>query len=197
MTKAERTRQFIVEKTAPIFNMKGYAGTSLSDLTEATGLTKGSIYGNFANKDEVALAVFDYNLSLLNGGLAEAISGSTNAIDKLLNMAIFYRSQFKNTMVRGGCPILNTAVEADDTHPLLKEKVSKVIKSWKKNIESIVTQGREKGEIRPDVDAARFAIEFIALIEGGVMLSKATGNISMLHNCISRIENIINKELKP
>ncbi len=61
MSKAERTRQFIVEKTAPLFNAKGYAGTSLSDMTDATGLTKGSIYGNFANKDEVALAVFDHN----------------------------------------------------------------------------------------------------------------------------------------
>src|SRR5687768_15268339 len=109
MTKAERTRQFIVEKTAPIFNMKGYAGTSLSDLTEATGLTKGSIYGNFANKDEVALAVFDYNLSLLNNGLGTAISGGANAVDKLLNMVNFYRSQFKSSMSRGGCPILNTA----------------------------------------------------------------------------------------
>ena len=61
MSKAERTRQFIIEKTAPIFNEKGYAGTSINDLTEATGLTKGSIYGNFENKDEVALAAFDYN----------------------------------------------------------------------------------------------------------------------------------------
>lgn len=43
MTKAEKTRNFIVEKTAPIFNMKGYAGTSLNDITAATGLTKGSI----------------------------------------------------------------------------------------------------------------------------------------------------------
>src|SRR3954454_5900893 len=118
--------------------MKGYAGTSLSDLTDATGLTKGSIYGNFANKDEVALAVFDYNLSLLNNGMNAAIANSTNTIEKLRNMAGFYRSNFKTSMMHGGCPILNTAVEADDTHPVLKEKVSKSIKSWKKNIEAIV-----------------------------------------------------------
>ncbi len=62
MNKAERTRHFIIEKAAPIFNTKGYAGTSLSDMTEATGLTKGSIYGNFADKDEVALACFEHIL---------------------------------------------------------------------------------------------------------------------------------------
>ena len=55
MTKSERTRLFIVEKTAPLFNTKGFDGTTLSDLSEATGLTKGALYGNFADKDEIAV----------------------------------------------------------------------------------------------------------------------------------------------
>lgn len=196
MNKAEKTRQFIVEKTAPIFNMKGYAGTSLSDITEATGLTKGSIYGNFANKDDVAIAAFDYNLSLLNNGVNAVIKSSTNAIDKLLKMADFYRSSFKKTLANGGCPILNTATEVDDTHPLLKERASKSIKAWKRTIVSIIKQGIAKNEIKPTVDAGEFAIEFISLIEGGIMLAKTTGDTSMLGTCISRIEKIIISELK-
>jgi AcrR family transcriptional regulator len=60
MSKAEKTKQFIIEKTATLFNTKGYTSTSLSDITQAT-LTKGSIYGNFENKDEVALEVYKYN----------------------------------------------------------------------------------------------------------------------------------------
>src|SRR2546421_5500859 len=197
MTKSEQTRAFIIKKVAPIFNKKGYAGTSLSDMTGATHLTKGSIYGNFANKDEVALAVFDYNLSLLNKGIKAITAGRTNVIDKLLKMADLYRSESKNTLTHGGCPILNTAVEADDTHPLLKEKVSKSIQAWKKTIESVTKEGIKKKEIRPGVNPAEFATEFISLIEGGIMLAKATGNISMLNTCIRRIEKIINTELKP
>ncbi len=49
-TKSDRTKQFILEKVAPVFNKNGYFGTSMSDITEATGLTKGAIYGNFKNK---------------------------------------------------------------------------------------------------------------------------------------------------
>lgn len=105
--------------------MKGYAGTSLSDIADATGLTKGSIYGSFINKGEVALAVFDYNLTTLNNQVNTRMSTGTNAVDKLLRMANFFRIEFKNVLISGGCPILNTAVEADDTHPLLKDKVSK------------------------------------------------------------------------
>lgn len=196
MDKAERTRQFILEKTASIFNMKGYAGTSLSDLTEATGLTKGSIYGNFANKDEVALAAFDYNLSLLNTTRAALMANSSGAVDKLLTMAGFYRADFKSSMIAGGCPILNTAIEADDTHPLLKEKVSKAIKAWKKNIETLVSQGIAQKEIKKSVNADSFATSFIALIEGGIMMSKVTGNRAMLDNCIDHLEKMIRQELK-
>jgi TetR/AcrR family transcriptional repressor of nem operon len=196
MTKAERTRQYIVEKTAPIFNMKGYAGTSLSDITQATGLTKGSVYGNFVNKDEIALAVFDYNVSVLNKGVNAILEGSSGAVDTLLKMASFYRSEFKTTLTGGGCPILNTAVDADDTHPGLKEKASKTIKAWKKNIEKIIKQGIDRDEIKANVNAAEFAAEFMSLIEGGIMLAKTTGDVAMLNTCISRVEKIILSELK-
>src|SRR5215204_2574009 len=66
VSKADQTKAFIIEKTAPLFNTKGYEGTSMSDIEAATGLTKGSIYGNFTNKDEVALAVFDFNLQKID-----------------------------------------------------------------------------------------------------------------------------------
>src|SRR3954471_30399 len=92
LSKAERTRRFIVETTAPIFNKKGYAGTSMSDLTDATGLTKGSIYGNFANKDAVALAVYDYNYALINSELVAAVSQHSSMIGKLYAMAAFYKT---------------------------------------------------------------------------------------------------------
>ena len=61
-TKAEKTSQYIVETTAPLFNKNGYTGTSLSDITDTTGLTKGAIYGNFKNKEELALEAFNFNV---------------------------------------------------------------------------------------------------------------------------------------
>src|SRR3954463_8306950 len=87
MSKAEKTRQFIVEKTAPIFNAKGYVGTSLSDMTEATGLTKGSIYGNFANKDEVAVAAFEHNWKQVQAIMRAEMDKRTTNKEKLLALA--------------------------------------------------------------------------------------------------------------
>src|SRR6201996_98251 len=122
MNKAEKTRQYIIEKTAPIFNTKGYAGTSVSDMTEATGLTKGSIYGNFANKNEVALAAFDHNLQQVNAILKSEIGKLNSYKEKLLVYTRVYHNYQHHPFPDGGCPVLNTAIEADDTHPQLKKR---------------------------------------------------------------------------
>src|SRR6185503_15648150 len=103
MTKAANTRKFIVEKTAPVFNKKGYAGTSLSDMTEATGLTKGSIYGNFSNKDEVALAAFDHNLQKVDAVFTGEMQHCTTYREKLLVYVKVYNDFQAYPFPVGGC----------------------------------------------------------------------------------------------
>lgn len=158
MTKAEKTRNYIIEKTAPIFNMKGYAGTSLQDITAATGLTKGSIYGNFANKDEVALAAFDYNFNNNVLQIESAMRAQTTAKGKLLVYVSIYQNFITGTISLGGCPILNTATDADDTHPALREKALKAVLSWKKRIIKLVEEGIENKEIALDSNAEQIAL---------------------------------------
>jgi len=155
VSKAERTKQFIIEKTAPIFNEKGYAGTSLNDLTKATGLTKGSIYGNFENKDDVALAVFDYNYNRVVEYIKAKSQATENSIERLLVYPDVYRNYLKTPFLQPGCPILNTATEADDTHPLLKEKAANALAFWKKAVENQIKRGIARGEIKADANPTK------------------------------------------
>jgi AcrR family transcriptional regulator len=176
MTKAEKTRRFIVEQTAPIFNMKGYAGTSLSDITEATGLTKGSVYGNFANKDEVALAAFDYNKEKMTAAVNSAMTGEKTIKGKLLVYVDLYRTLLSDALPKGGCPLLNTAIESDDTHPELREKVLKAVLDWKKRLTNLVKEGIAQNQIAKDTNAEQVALTMIAMIEGAIMLSRLTAS---------------------
>jgi TetR/AcrR family transcriptional regulator, transcriptional repressor for nem operon len=191
MGKAERTRQFIVEKTAPIFNTKGYAGTSITDITDATGLTKGSIYGNFANKDEVALAAFDHNLGQVEAIIQAEIEKKTTAKDKLLVYVQVYDNFLKYPFPVGGCPILNTAIEADDTHQLLKNKAADAISAWKRKISQLVTVGIENKEFRPDVNPEQVALTIIAMIEGAIMITKLTGKTNFRKSIMQMTEKLI------
>jgi AcrR family transcriptional regulator len=194
MTKSEQTRAFIIEKTAPIFNRKGYAGTSLSDMTEVTNLTKGSIYGNFTNKDEVAFAAFDYNLNRVNSILNQEVSRFKSAREKLLVYGKVYTDFSDYPFPSGGCPVLNTAIESDDTHPELRKKVIRAIHSWKKNLVSIIEKGKETGEFGKQIPAEQTALTILALIEGGIMIARVTGKAAyrtaIMDSLIKYIEQI-------
>jgi TetR/AcrR family transcriptional regulator, transcriptional repressor for nem operon len=191
LSKSERTREFIIATTAEIFNTKGYAGTSLSDMTEATGLTKGSIYGNFENKEEVALAVFDYNLSQVVKRIEQQMADAPTWHDKLLVYCKIYRDFGKHGFLPGGCPILNTATEADDTNPLLKDRAAKAVLRWKKRVEDLIGNGIAAGELKEDTDAKQVALSIIALIEGGMMIAKVTGQHAHLNTVLKTVETLI------
>jgi TetR/AcrR family transcriptional regulator, transcriptional repressor for nem operon len=191
MTKAEKTRQFIIEQTAPIFNKKGYAGTSLNDITQATGLTKGSIYGNFGGKDEVALAVFDYNLKKVTGIFEAEMSKCNTIREKLMVYVKVYSESQRFAFPDGGCPMLNTAIEADDTHPQLKKKALTAVLSWKKTIASIIEQGIKTKEIRKEVNAEQVALTIIATVEGMTMIANLAGKVSYRNLIIASVEKMI------
>jgi len=196
LSKSERTKQFIIEQTAPVFNRKGYAGTSMSDLTEATGLTKGAIYGNFDNKDEVALAAFDFNVAQVVNSIRQLQANAATQEEKLMSYVVFYRGVLKNKMLPSGCPIANTLTEADDTHEVLNRKATEVVRRWKKNVTDILEAGIAGGEFKKNTDVQSVAISIITMIEGGIVLSKSTRDNSFLRGATDRIEQIILKEIK-
>lgn len=193
MSKAEKTRQFIIEKTAPIFNTKGVAGTSIQDMIEATGLTKGSIYGNFKNKDEVAIAVFQYHLQKMRSVIDSAIDSKANSREKLLCYPDIYAQFLYNSLPDGGCAILNTAVEADDTHPLLKEYANHAVMSWKEKIINIIENGIATGELKKSNHAEAIALQIIATIEGAIMVTKLTGKSNYHQSLMDTLRQTINQ----
>lgn len=191
ISKSERTKQFIIEQTAPVFNKKGYAGTSLTDLTNATKLTKGSIYGNFENKDEVALAAFDYNFNRVTLYIKERILATDNSIERLLVYPNVYRDFLKIPFLKTGCPILNTSTEADDTHPKLKEKASNALAFWKASIENQIKRGIEREEIKAGTNPTEVALILMSLIEGAIMIAKVTGKSNELRVTMNFLEKAI------
>jgi TetR/AcrR family transcriptional regulator, transcriptional repressor for nem operon len=171
-TKGGQTRQRIVEEAAQLFSRQGYFGVSLSDIMEATDLEKGGIYNHFENKDAIALAAFDYSVKLLWRLFTQALEGKTNAVDRLLASVAAFRTLARNPPLPGGCPLLNTAVEADDAHPLLRQRVRAAMDHWRGTLRDTVAEGIARGEIRPDVDGDALASLIIATLEGAVMLTK-------------------------
>jgi TetR/AcrR family transcriptional regulator, transcriptional repressor for nem operon len=191
MNKSEKTRQYIIETAAPIFNKKGYAGTSLSDIIENTGLTKGAIYGHFENKDDLAVAATVHNLKTVSTKIFSAAKLQQNSCDKLTAFAGSYLVFYDEINQSGGCPVLNGAVDSDDGNPAIRMKIRKFIEMWEKTIIDITGDGIKQGEISVSSDPVEFSILFISLIEGGIMLSKTMKDKKYLEKAVAHINAII------
>ena len=176
MRKGERTRQRILERAAPVFNQHGYAGASMSELVTATGVEKGGIYNHFGSKEALAVAAFDYAVSLIVDRFAQATAGKASAIDRLVAVVDAFADEVEHPDLPGGCPVANTALESDDTHPDLCAHARRAMDSWHRLIGSIVKSGKERGELAHDVDPYELATLITATLEGALMLSRLMDN---------------------
>lgn len=172
MRKGTITRERIIMQAAELFNQQGYAGSSVSDIMRVTGLRKGGIYNHFGSKDELALEAFDYAINRMRRKYAEAIKGKTSSIDQLIAIVSIYRNIVEDPPLKGGCPLLNTAIESDDTHPALRDKAREAMDQFLKFIRIVINRGKRKGEILSSVDGASVSVYIVAAMEGGVMISQ-------------------------
>lgn len=171
-TKGELTREQVIVKAAALFNQLGYKSASISDVMRATGLKKGGIYRHFESKEKLEIAAFEYAVKELGRRFREALDGKVTAGERLRAIVAVYASLPTNPPVPGGCPVLNAAVEADDSNPALKRRVAKVLREWHAFVTRVVSQGRQQGELRASVHPAEFTTTLIAALEGAIMLSK-------------------------
>jgi AcrR family transcriptional regulator len=190
-TKAERTQQRILDEAARLFNVKGYAATGIRDIMEATGLAKGGIDGNFESKEQIQAAAFEHALGIVMKVMGEWLARYDGAIAKLHAMLDFYERYVFDPPITGGCMILNTSIEADDTNPELRALVVGAFDRWIARTSKIIKEGIARGEIRKDVDVKAFSLLFIATVEGSVMLAKAYGKIEKIRIPLRHLHELV------
>jgi TetR/AcrR family transcriptional repressor of nem operon len=171
MTKGEQTRRDIVEKAAPLFNQKGFEGTSLADLMQATGLQKGGIYRHFSGKKELAAEAFDYAWEKAVRGRLDGVADVPDCVDRL-KKTIDNFVERRAGLVPGGCPLMNTAVEADDGNPVLRARARKALQGWTERLSRITAEGIKKHEIDRHVTPRQLSELIISSLEGALLISR-------------------------
>jgi len=170
-TKGLKTRQRIVEMAAPVFNRQGFIGASMRDLISATGLEKGGIYNHFGSKEQLALEAYDFSMSRVTEALARSQDDATDAVDRLARMIRAFATFARKPAMSGGCPIMNTAIEADRGIPELRDRAKESMTLWHRLIGRIVKDGIAAGTLVAGTDPYALAALLTSSLEGAQMLS--------------------------
>lgn len=191
MRNPEATKETILKKSGVLFNTQGYKSTSISEITDATGFTKGAIYRHFESKDALEIETLNYLSSLMFQKLRERIKEQATAADKLRSIFHFFESYTSNPPLKGGCPLLNAAVEADDSNPALRQAALKILNGLRDAIVVMLETGIKYKQIKPGIDKEQYATLIIASLEGAIMMSKLSEN----DDDIKRMVKHLNKQI--
>jgi TetR/AcrR family transcriptional regulator, transcriptional repressor for nem operon len=189
MKKGERTRDHILAQSAAVFNQHGYAATSMSDLMLATKLEKGGIYNHFASKEQLALEAFDFAVALIERRYEAALEKRLSAIDRLSAVMDVFLEFIHDPVLPGGCPVLNAAIESDDSNENLRQRTKMVLNGWKTRIQGIIEIGVVRGELQAGTDAAKLSTIMLATLEGAVMMSKVCRDASHMRHAAQFLED--------
>jgi AcrR family transcriptional regulator len=196
-TKGQRTRARIVREAADLFNVRGYSGTSVADVSAAAGLEKGGVYNHFESKDALAMACFEYAAGAVLTRLNEAARSGAGARERIFAILELYSTIAGQRLMKGGCPILNTAVEADDTHPALSALARGALNSWRATIRDILSDGMAAGEFRLLAPADEIATAVVAALEGGMMLIKIYREPALMRAVTAQLSAYLQSILVP
>lgn len=187
MSRPEITRQILIEKAAVMFNERGIAGTAVDEILKASKVAKASLYGHFPGKAELSYATVDYMLGKITDKRNIAVSEGKTAREKIHAFMQFVKNPI-NSIIDGGCPVINLSVESDDTNPVIKKKVRIMIENSFKLFTAILQDGIDSGEFSDRLNPEEFAQRMFISIEGANAICRVLGSVKPMHVIIKGIK---------
>ena len=163
--QSEQTKQQIIEAATQLFARKGFYGTSISDLAQAVGLTKGALYYHFADKDALFLAVVESVKNTWGEVVAEVVVSSQ---DSLTQIEILFKKHAellsKNDLM---CFVMSNLMnEMDSINPKYSSVIEDVYEELIFFTEKLIIAGQSNGEIRKDIDSRLFSLNIVGILKG-------------------------------
>ncbi len=180
----DEVRKKIVSAAHNIFHEKGYTNTKMSDIADALGVTKPTIYNYFATKEKLFVAVAEFERKILSDQILKSFSGR----DFVSGAAVFFDTIMEGFMGRIG-PESVAITTRDDTLKAIivsdREEVLKVLTGF-------LTERQKAGEIREDADMRILAYTMNALFQGLLIYAMQGMDVAELRVVwTSTVQNLI------
>lgn len=175
ITKGEETRNHVLFTAMNLINIKGYGATSITDITEATGVKKGNLYFHFSSKEDLVYAMIEKARDEYNTYLHSRTRGA-NSLEKLYSIfdAIYHFHKKKNFI--GGCIFGNMALELSDTNYRFAQLIDSIFSGWMQTFKKLLVEATSEKLINPRIDIDAAAVHIVSSLEGAVMLSRVAKN---------------------
>jgi AcrR family transcriptional regulator len=165
--RAETTRRFLVEAAARLFDERGYAGTSISDISALSGRTSGAIYFHFGNKEKLALAVVEAHFATWPAMIESIRTGYASALEKMVALSFAVARAFRDdVVVRAGSRLWTERKAIDEPLPA-------PFVGWIDTVTEFLREARLRGELAPGLAPETAALGVVYAFFGLHTVSEA------------------------
>ena len=167
----EYIKEKVLDAATQVFWEKGYRGTSINDLVEATGLNKHSMYKDFGNKDALFLACLDHYAN-------ETTKEQSAIIQKqplgFHNIELFFRNRidYASSGKFNACLLINSAIEKEVLNDEINDRTRKYLSLQKESFYNCLEAARKNGEIPKHKDIEMLANYLMCFLEGINVMGK-------------------------
>jgi TetR/AcrR family transcriptional repressor of nem operon len=187
-TKGNNTRQEIVTKALKIFSVKGYYNTSIGDIMNATGLTKGGLYGHFGSKEAIWEACYDEAVRIWSEIVFKDIRSIDDPLERLGRLIENdMRDYLGKDVFPGGCFFLNMIVELSGQAEHMKELIWRGFEGFSARMTTWLGEAEKKGIIRSGLDHAEISGFVIIVLNGAAALYAVTKDPLVWQRTISQL----------
>jgi TetR/AcrR family transcriptional repressor of nem operon len=170
-------------------HVHGYHATSLDDVLRESGVGKGNFYHYFKSKEDLGYAILDRIVdSFLERTLEPCFSDP--AVRPLSQIRCFLGRVLETQRERncvGGCPLGNLASELSDVHEGFRTRLAVVFSAWRERLTLALADAQARGDVGPDCQPATVAQFLVASLEGAILMTKLTKDISVMEQCVTEL----------
>lgn len=192
--KGRKTRQLITQEALQLFSVKGYFNTSISDIQEATGLTKGGLYCHFKSKEDIWFAVYDEAVAVWRKIAFQGVAEIDDPLDRIeLATGNILRDYLGGEIFDGGCFFVNMLVELSDQSASMSRQIVRGLVRFSKLLQAWLREADRKGILKPGLDFREIADFILIALNGAATFYIATREPVIWKQTISQLHFYIDQ----
>ncbi len=175
-------KQKIIQESLKLFSLKGFLSTSIQDILNAAGTSKGGLYNHFKNKEDLFLAVLSEARKIWREKNLEGLDSIERPTEKVKTLLTNYRDRYLKDVgdFPGGCIFVTLSVELDDQRPHLSREINKGFEGFKAMLKRLLDEGKASGELRPDVSTeAVTEMLFVGMLGASVLYGTEKSEVGL------------------
>lgn len=190
MQKGAVTKEKIKDASLSLFHERGYKNTSINDILGSSGIKKGAFYFHYKSKERLIVEVLNKALKRYEDKV-EIPAKHETLTDQIVDIINKIEEYHMSAGMSKGCIFGNMALEIGHNETEVSGFVENVFKRWEARFEGLLARAEDKGELKLKESPKVFSQMILALIEGGLVLSKISDNAETFKECTRFIISLI------